>query len=127
MPGVLKNQTVLKGSPLKLNCRVSTEEMFPIKWLKKVVIDEITEAKGQLSYIQLGADKYKVLQQKHKVLKLGLKPSNPRSSNPPNLLSFYSQRGSSPKTPAISTPSASSQQVCLTVDSMSAWSMLQVC
>merc|ERR1711892_1314868 len=62
VPGVLKNQTVLKGSPLKLNCRVSTEEMFPVKWLKKVVTDEITEAKAQLSYIQLGADKYKVFQ-----------------------------------------------------------------
>ena len=60
MPGILTNQTVLKGSPLKLSCRVSTEEMFPVKWIKKVDMGKIIEPQPQLSFLQIGAEKYKV-------------------------------------------------------------------
>ena len=38
--GILSNQTVLKGSPLKLSCRVSTDEVYPVKWLKKLSDNE---------------------------------------------------------------------------------------
>merc|ERR1719318_2002738 len=60
VPGILTNQTVLKGSPLKLSCRLSTEKMFPVKWLKKVNMDKITQPQPQLSFLQIGVEKYKV-------------------------------------------------------------------
>jgi hypothetical protein len=60
VPGILTNQTVLKGSPLKMSCSVSTEEMFPVKWLKKVDMNKIIEPQPQLSFLQIGGEKYKV-------------------------------------------------------------------
>ena len=61
VPGILTNQTVLKGSPLKMSCRVSTEEMFPVKWLKKVDMGKIIEPRPQHNFLQIGGEKYKVL------------------------------------------------------------------
>ena len=61
VPGVLKDQIVLKGSPLKLSCRISSLEMFPVKWLKKVVdMSVITSTEPQLSYLQIAGERYKV-------------------------------------------------------------------
>ena len=60
IPGVLVNQTVLEGSPLKLSCRVDSVEMFPVKWLKKVDMSRIAMAESQLSYLHIEGERYQV-------------------------------------------------------------------
>ena len=61
VPGVLTNQTVVAGQAITLTCRVDTNTMHPLQWLKKVDIKEINKNESQQNYLQIGTEKYKVM------------------------------------------------------------------
>jgi hypothetical protein len=124
MPGILTNQTVLKGSPIKLSCRVSTEEMFPVKWLKKVDMNKITEPQPQLSFLQIGGEKYKVILHRS-IIVFGIKRIS-RFSKYHNRPGSFSQKNLFWKTRATNTHLASSQQKKMTLASTCVWCLEKV-